>query len=198
MDLRRLILILAGLAIALAVGLSAMSLIVSLRDRNQSDGVVAIGGPFALVDHTGKTIDDEAFRGRHMLVYFGYTFCPDVCPTELQVISEALDQLGADAAKVRPIFITIDPERDTPEVLADYRQHFHPTLVALTGSREQTATAAKAYRIYFAKAGDVDSEDYLMDHSSFVYLMDADGRYVTHFGPNTPPEDMARRIRDSL
>src|SRR5690606_6537516 len=122
---------------------------------------------------------------------FGYTWCPDVCPTELQNMSAALDLLGDDAKEVVPIFITVDPERDTPEVMADYRSYFHPSLVALTGAPAQIAAAAKAYRIYYAKAEGDKPGEYLMDHSSFVYLMDRKGGYLTHFAPATAPETMA-------
>ncbi len=199
MNMRKLILLLAGLVLAFAVGLGALSLVRSLEEERPAVGQVSIGGPFSLVDHTGRSVSEADFQGRHMLVYFGYTFCPDVCPTELQVVSEALDQLGEDAAAVQPVFITVDPERDTPEVLADYRQHFHPDFRMLTGTLEQVRDAAKTFRIYFAKVDDDDgSGDYLMDHSSFVYLLDGAGRYVAHFGPDIAPDEMARRIRELL
>jgi protein SCO1/2 len=112
----------------------------------------AVGGPFALVDSEGRAVTDADFRGRFMLVYFGFTYCPDVCPTSLTYIAQALDRLGPDADKVVPVFITVDPERDTPEQLKEYVRHFHPKLVGLTGTPEQIAAAAKAYRVYFAKA----------------------------------------------
>ena len=186
----------AALAIATALVLGAYSLYREIAG-GEATRVAAIGGPFSLVDHTGRRVSDADFRGKYELIYFGYTFCPDICPTELATMSQALDLLGQEAAQVVPIFITIDPARDTVEVMADYRQHFHPRLVALTGSEAEVAAAAKAFRVYFAKAGE-DDENYLMDHSSFVYLMDEEGRYVTHFGPDTSAETMAQRIREAL
>ena len=161
-------------------------------------GAAAIGGAFRLTDHAGRTVTADDFAGRHMLVYFGYTFCPDVCPTELQSMSVALDSLGDDASRVRPVFITIDPARDTVPVLAEYRRHFHPDLVALTGGEEQITAAAKAYRVYFAKGEDDGDGGYLMDHSSIVFLMGPDGEYIRHFSANTPPEAMAEGIRAVL
>ena len=159
---------------------------------------VAIGGPFKLVDQHGRAVSDADFRGQYMLIYFGYTYCPDVCPTELQAMSQAVDKLGDDGAKVTPVFITVDPERDTVEELAAYAPHFHPRLVALTGSSEQVAAAAKAYRVYYRKVDDESATDYLMDHSSIVYLMDPEGRFVTHFGGGTSPDKMAEKIREYL
>jgi protein SCO1/2 len=180
------------------VGLGAYSLIGVFEDERESAGQVAIGGPFSLVDHNGRRVSEADFKGQHMLLYFGYTFCPDVCPTEMQAMSEALDALGPDAARVQPVFISIDPERDTPAVLAEYRQHFHDKFRMLTGTLEEIRAAAKTFRVYFTKADEGGSDDYLMDHSSVVYLMDGEGRYVAHFGPNTAPEEMARRIREAI
>jgi cytochrome oxidase Cu insertion factor (SCO1/SenC/PrrC family) len=196
-QLRRLILVAAGLAIALALVISAASLYRQLSERD-SGLQATIGGPFELVSSTGERVSDTRFRGHHMLVYFGYTFCPDVCPTELATMSQALDLLGDSAQEVQPVFITIDPARDTPAVLADYRQHFNPALTMLTGSEQEIAAVAKAYKVYYARAGDPGDESYLMDHSSFVYLMDRDGHYVTHFGPDVGPEEMAKRIGEAL
>jgi protein SCO1/2 len=196
-SLRRPILIAASLAIAVALGLSLFSLFRELTMR-QSEGQALIGGPFSLLSHTGERLREASFRGRYMLVYFGYTFCPDICPTELATMSQALDLLSGDADRVRPIFITVDPARDTVAVLADYRQHFHPGFVMLTGSEAEIAAAAKAYSVYYARAGAADDPNYLMDHTSFVYLLDDAGRYVTHFGPDTAPEAMAKRIREAL
>jgi len=187
----------AGIAIAVALGLSAVSLYRELTERDA--GLQAsIGGPFELVSAGGERVSDGRFRGRYMLVYFGYTFCPDVCPTELATMSQALDLLGEAARVVQPVFITVDPARDTVAVLAEYRPHFHPSFTMLTGSEGEIAAVAKAYRVYYARAGDADDENYLMDHTSFVYLMDENGRYVTHFGPDVGPEEMAKRIGEAL
>ena len=161
-------------------------------------GAVSVGGPFSLTDTTGKPVTDATYRGRWMLVYFGYTFCPDVCPTELQTIAAALDQLGPEAAKLVPLFITVDPERDTVAAMADYVKLFDDRLVGLTGTPEQIAAAARAYRVYYARATPKDSSSYLMDHSSFVYLMAPDGSFRALFRPGTTPQDLAAAIRTRL
>jgi len=162
-------------------------------------GTALIGGPFSLVDQTGRPVTDADYRGRYMLVYFGYTFCPDVCPTELQVMATALDQLGDQGEKVQPIFVTVDPERDTVVQVAPYVALFHPRLVGLTGTREQVAEAARAYRVYYAKAPNKDNDaHYTMDHSSFVYLMGPDGRFVEAFAHGTTAEKMTETIRTHL
>jgi protein SCO1/2 len=160
-----------------------------------------IGGPFTLVDHTGKTVTETDFRGRFMLVYFGFTYCPDACPTTLTSMAEALDIIGPAAARIVPVFVSVDPERDTPEQLRMYVRHFHPSLVGLTGSADQVAAAAKAYRVYYAKVPEEGSDegDYIMDHTSIVYLMGPDGKFRVHFtGHTTSPETMAERILDVL
>lgn len=163
----------------------------------------AIGGSFALTDQFGKPRTDADFRGHYMLVFFGFTNCPDICPVELQTISDALDQLDAkQVADVTPIFITVDPERDTPEALRAYVANFHPRLVALTGSIESIGAIAKAYRVYYAKATGTnapsDPSAYILDHSAVVYLMGPGGEYVTHFSPGTTAQDMAADLRNRL
>lgn len=173
------------------------------ENRNTQDagaqGEVLIGGPFRLVDESGKTVTDEDFRGKFMLVYFGYTYCPDVCPTELQNMTAAMADLGSKASQVVPVFITVDPERDTVQVMSDYVKHFMPGLVGLTGTPEQVASVAKTYRVFFQKVTDEGATGgYSMDHSSIVYLMGPDGRFVEHFGPGTTPQQMAEGIRKYL
>jgi len=158
----------------------------------------SIGGPFTLTDQNGVERTDRDFRGRLMLIYFGYTYCPDVCPTELTVMTTALDQLGADASQVVPIFITIDPERDTPKLLKDYVAQFSDKLMGLTGSERDVAAAAKAYRVYYSKSPGSAGAPYLMDHTSLVYLMDRDGRFLKHFTPNGKAEDMVAAMRLAL
>jgi len=169
-----------------------------LAPQMREGAAVAVGGPFNLVDQHGASITEADFRGHFTLIYFGYTYCPDVCPTELQSMSQAIDALGPAGEKVTPVFITIDPERDTVELLAGYAEHFHPRLLALTGSPEQVAAAAKAYRVYFKKVEQEGSTDYLMDHSSIVYLMGPDGGFLTHFSFGTGPDQMAEKIREYL
>ncbi|MDE0333532.1 MAG: SCO family protein [Defluviicoccus sp.] len=165
--------------------------------REDGGGIAKIGGPFVLVDHTGAERTEADLKGRHALIYFGYTFCPDVCPTALADMLIALDELGPDAERVQPVFITIDPDRDTPAVLKGYIPNFHPRLIGLSGSAAQVSRAARAYRVYYAKVDDPNAgENYLMDHSSVIYLMDPDGRYLTHFSHGTGPETMAKRLRE--
>lgn len=158
-------------------------------------GGVTLGGPFALVNTAGETVTDASFRGRWMLVYFGYTFCPDVCPTELQTMSAALDLLGPLAERIVPVFITVDPERDTPATLAEYVKLFDARLVGLTGSKDQVAAAAKSYRVYFARAKSKDSSDYLMDHSSFLYLVGPDGGFRALFKQGMGPPELAEALK---
>jgi protein SCO1/2 len=163
--------------------------------RVQTSGKALVGGPFKLIDQSGKDVTDRDFRGRHMLVFFGFTHCPDICPAELQVMSAALDQLGDEAHKVVPIFITLDPERDTQAAIADYVKHFGSNFVGLTGSPEAVAAAAKAYRVAYAKVEIQGAADgYTVDHSALVYLMDTDGEYVTHFVYGTSADKMAKTL----
>ena len=161
-------------------------------------GSVSVGGPFALVDSDGQPVTNETYRGRWMLIYFGYTFCPDVCPTELQVVANALDLLGADAAKVAPIFITVDPARDTVAALAEYVKLFDPRLIGLTGTEAQVTAAARAYRVYYAKATPKDMTTYLMDHSSFIYLMGPDGSFRALYRQGTTPLELANAVRAKM
>lgn len=165
-----------------------------------SVGTVNIGGPFTLTDQTGKVVTDADFQGKYMLVYFGYTYCPDVCPTSLSIMSDALDQLSPEKLdKVVPIFISVDPARDTPVALADFVPHFHDKLIGLSGTPEQTQAVARAYKAYYAKVGDGDkSDDYTMDHSSITYLMGPDGKYVAHFSHGTKADVMAKRLAEIL
>jgi protein SCO1/2 len=165
----------------------------------QSSGAALIGGPFSLVGADGKPVTDRNFRGRYMLIFFGFTHCPDICPAELQVIAQALEQLGDKAKKVVPIFVTLDPERDTPEAMANYVKSFGPNFVGLTGSPEAIAAAAKAYRVAYSKVENKDSAgDYSVDHSALAYLMDPEGRYVTHFSYGLSTDQMAEKLEKLL
>ena len=156
-----------------------------------------IGGPFTLTDHTGRLRSDSEFRGRLMIVYFGYTFCPDVCPTDLQAITMALKALGPLARQVQPIFITIDPERDT-SVLAEYISAFHPSLIGLTGSPAEVRKVANAYKAFYTKVGDERSGAYSIDHSGVIYLMGRNGEYLGFMPPQTSPERLAEVLRTHL
>ena len=159
-----------------------------------------IGGPFALTDQHGRRRSDAEFAGRLVLLYFGYTYCPDICPTDLLAMSQAVDQLGPDGSAVQPIFVTVDPERDTPAQLALYADSFHPRLLALTGTMAEIGAVARAYKAYFAKAplAGGKAEDYLVDHTGFIYLVGRDGRYIGYFPPGTPADRLVEAIRPHL
>ena len=158
-------------------------------------GQALVGGPFTLTDHTGRRVTDQDFRGRVMMVFFGFTFCPDVCPTALQVMAAALDKIGSKAEQITPVLITVDPERDTPEQMAMYVKSFHPRLVGLTGSPEEIAAVAKAYRVYFKRVADPKSSGgYTMDHSAIIYVMGPDGAFRTHFTYTADANAMAERL----
>jgi len=199
---RLLTVIVAGFLIGAMGGAAALLLTGGASDPNvTTTGKALIGGPFTLVDQHGKTVTDRDFRGRHMLVFFGFTHCPDICPAELQVIAASLDELGPKAEEVVPIFVTLDPERDTPEVMADYVKNFGSRFVGLTGSPEAIADAAKAYRVAFSKFENKDAvgdDNYSIDHSAFVYLMGRDGEYITHFNYGAPAAKMTESLRRYL
>jgi protein SCO1/2 len=157
-----------------------------------------IGGPFKLVDQDGRQTTDADFRGKLLLVYFGYTSCPDVCPADLREILFAVDRLGAGGQKVQPLFISIDPERDTKEVLAKYVHSFDPRLVGLTGSPDEIRTVSLEYKAYFAKYVPPSGESYVIEHAGVTYLMGADGNYLGFFPPGTSAERMDEIIRPYL
>jgi cytochrome oxidase Cu insertion factor (SCO1/SenC/PrrC family) len=157
----------------------------------------SIGGPFTLTDQAGKQRSDSEFRGKLMIVYFGYTFCPDVCPADLMAITQALDALGPAAEGVQPIFITIDPERDT-KVLADYVSAFHHSLVGLTGSPEEIRKVANSYKAFYAKLPDQRGGGYSIDHTGVIYLMGRDGEYLGFMPPQTNPDRLTEILRKYL
>lgn len=166
-------------------------------------GTATIGGGFTLIDQNGQMRSDAEFRGRFMLVYFGFTFCEDVCPLDLKKMSDALVQLEAElgaeaAAQIQPIFVTIDPARDTPEYLKDYMQNFHPAFVALTGEAAALEALAKAYRVWSERAEGGSDSDYQLNHSSILYLMDRDGRFLAHFGAEVDATGLAAGLADAL
>jgi protein SCO1/2 len=186
----------AGLIVAVLLIGSAAVLLLTGRSHQNASG---IGGPFALVDGDRKPVTDQNFRGKFMLVYFGYTFCPDVCPTTLNEIAEAMDKLGAAAARVQPIFITVDPKRDTPDVMKQYTASFSPKLLGLTGTPEQIAKAAKEYRVYYAEhRTGPGPNDYSMDHSSIIYLMGPDGQFVEPIPADETAANLAADIEKAL
>ena len=189
------------LLIALALGLVAgfgaayVTLNIPAGPEGQTQtptGRVAIGGPFSLVDTTGERRTEKDYAGKPMLVFFGFTNCPDVCPSGLQTLTVALGKLGDKANRLTPLFITVDPERDTPQSLAAYMKSFHPRIQGLTGTSDEVNAAVKAYRVYAVKVPDEkDPTRYNIDHSSFFYLMNSSGEYVKHFPHSTDANVLA-------
>jgi protein SCO1/2 len=192
----QILLMLAGFLAGVA-SIVLIIVLVSGRDPMPSAGASAIGGPFSLTDQDGRTVTDKDLRGRPFLVFFGFTHCPDVCPTALFEISEVLGKLGPDAQKVSALFVTIDPERDTPAEMKDYLSSFNPRLVGLTGDPAAIASVAKEYRVYVKKVP-LDNGNYTMDHTALVYLMDKDGRFVAPFNLKRSTEDAAADLRRYL
>ncbi|RXG86322.1 SCO family protein [Bradyrhizobium vignae] len=157
----------------------------------------AIGGPFQLTDQNGKAVTDKSLKGKPTLIFFGYTHCPDVCPTSLFEISEVLRAMGKDADKVNAVFISVDPERDTPATMKDYLSSFDPHLEGLSGDPAETAKVITSYRVYAKKVPSKDG-DYTMDHTALVYLMDRDGRFVSPFNLKRTPEEAAADLKRYL
>ena len=198
---RLLIVILAGFLVGALGGAAALIVTSSAQGpKVETTGTALIGGPFTLVDQNGKTVTDRDFRGKYMLIFFGYTFCPDVCPTTLAVEAEALDKIGARADKIVPIFITVDPMRDTPEKLKMYLSAFdglstsRPGFVGLTGTDEEIEKAADAYEVYYMAHLDGrfgGDEGYSVDHSGNVYLMDPEGKFVSYYSQGISPDELA-------
>lgn len=171
---------------------------VKTRADGSRQGESVVGGDFTMTGVDGQPVKDADFRGKYMLVFFGFTSCPDVCPTTLAMISSALESLGDQAGDVTPVFVTIDPARDTPEVMKEYLTHFDSRVVGLTGTDEQTKQIASAYKVYYAKAEEGDEKNYLMNHSGYIYLMGKDGTYIRHFSPQAASEEIADAIREQL
>jgi protein SCO1 len=156
---------------------------------------LTVGGPFSLIDGDGHPVTDQTWHGKYMLVYFGYTYCPDVCPTTMTNLADALDKMGAKADRLQPLFITVDPKRDTPAVVKQYAAAFGPRIIGLTGSAEQIAGAAKAYRVYYAEhRTGPGPDDYSMDHSSVLYLMGPDGRFIAPLRADQSGPEMAAAL----
>ena len=199
---RLLLVAIAGVAaIALTgIGLLATGGLTGPAEAPQrSSGAALIGGPFTLVNQRGETVNEADFRGKFSLIYFGFTHCPDVCPTALQIMSVALEEVGEAADAVTPVFITIDPERDDVATVAAYVAHFGENFVGLTGTPAQVETAARAYKVYYRKVEDPGSAGgYAMDHSSVVYLMSPEGEFLANFTHETRPDRMAAKIREYL
>ena len=203
MDRRQILIFSAGIVACVAVAWALVFLVKDRRATRPAQGPVImltgaadIGGPFRLIDHTGKRVTEADFKGRYMLLFFGYTHCPDVCPAELQTMGRAMDRLAAKGDKIVPVFISVDPERDSPAILKAYVAAFHPSMVGLTGSAAEIKAAAKAYKVYYrkqpgAKPGDTKI---LMDHTSFIYLVGPDGKVVALIRGGTRPEVLAKEL----
>jgi protein SCO1/2 len=163
---------------------------------NGGNTAISIGGPFTLEDGSGKPVTDRDFRGKYMLVYFGYTFCPDVCPTTLNAVADAMDKLGPAASRVQPLFITVDPKRDTPAVVRKYAAAFGPNIEGLTGTPDEIAKVTKAYRVYYAEhRTGPGPDDYSMDHSSVLYLMNPDGSFVAPVRADQSGDEIAANLK---
>ncbi|MGD0109501.1 MAG: SCO family protein [Rhodopila sp.] len=157
---------------------------------------ISIGGPFTLENGSGKPVTDRDFRGKYMLVYFGYTFCPDVCPTTLNAVADAMDKLGPASSRIQTLFITVDPKRDTPPVVKQYAAAFGPSIQGLTGTAEEIAQVAKEYRVYYAEHRTGSGpNDYSMDHSSVLYLMGPDGAFVAPVRADQSGDEMAANLK---
>ena len=193
----RILLLSAAFLAGLTVCLGAIVMVTGRLSAPVAQQVAAIGGPFKLVDHNGREVTEQDFKGRPFLVFFGFTHCPDVCPTALFEISEILRALGPDAERTRALFITVDPERDTPAVMKDYLSSFDPHLTGLTGDPAAMAAVAKAYRVYYKKVP-LDQGGYTMDHTAIVYLMDKQGRFVSPFSLKRTTEAAAADLRKHL
>jgi protein SCO1 len=183
--------------------LSGIALVIALMSSQPllraATSPVTIGGPFTLTSPDGTTVTEQAYLGKWLLVYFGFTSCPDTCPTALLEIATALGKLGPDADKLQPLFITVDPLRDTPAVMGNYTQSFDPRIVGLTGTPQQIAAVAQEYGVYYAprKSGP-GAEDYVMDHGTYLYLMDPEGRFVRGFDADTPSDRIAEAVRSAM
>ena len=186
--------VLAAVLVVAAGALLALAVRETPRGAAGTALASAIGGPFRLIDQNGKAVSDADLKGKWQLVFFGYTHCPDTCPTALNEIALALDQLGVKRDEVEIVFITVDPERDTPEVMKSYVQSFDAPIIALTGSPDAVAQAAKAYRVYYAKHPRGDG-DYDMDHSAVIYVMNPEGRFTATFTPDSTADAIAQRLQ---
>jgi len=193
----RIALLLAAFLAGLVLFFGAILLVTGRAPVPIGSAIAAVGGPFHLVDQNGKLVSDQDFKGHPFLVFFGFTHCPDICPTTLFEISEVMRKLGPDADRTGAIFITVDPERDTPATIKDYLSNFDPHMRGLTGDQTAVNAAIKAYRVY-AKKVPLPDGDYTMDHTAVVYLMDKDGHFVAPFNLKRTPEAAADDLRKYL
>ena len=179
--------LLSSLLILLVLSIGTGLWVYKQTKNNNLNKATLVGGSYSLTDHNGNSVTDKSFSDKFKIIYFGYTFCPDICPTGMAVISQALDLLGNKAKRIKPIFITVDPKRDNVEIMAEYHSHFHPSFSNLTGTLDQIRRVAKLYRVYYKKSDASEAENYLMDHSSIMYVLSPEGEYINHFGPEITP-----------
>ncbi|MDE2445413.1 MAG: SCO family protein [Alphaproteobacteria bacterium] len=191
--------IIAVTMVLVALAIAAVALSQRPTKGPAGSGTALIGGPFTMVDGTGKGVTEKNFKGRYALYVFGFTFCPDVCPTEMQVITAALKEMGAKGDKLTPVFVSVDPDRDTPQIVGQYVANFDPRWVGLTGTAEQLAAMAKAFHVFYQKVPNAkDPQNYEMDHSSIIYLMGPDGTFVKHFPYTTDAKVLASSLNSVL
>ncbi|WP_374653436.1 SCO family protein [Dongia sp.] len=183
-------LLVSAVAVAALGGIGASYI---LNNKHVTESL-AVGGPFKLIGVDGQEVTEAALKGKYSLFFFGFTFCPDACPTALNTFTLVLEKLGPDAAKIQPVFVSIDPERDTPQVLKEYLSSFDPRIMGLTGTPETVADAAKKFRAYYAKQG--EGEFYLMDHSTAIIVMNPDFEYAGVLAGNMQPDEMVTRLKD--
>lgn len=207
--LKRLILILAAASVG-ALAVVGVLLVMNPEPRTLTSGSAivgktirtgtpAIGGPFALISTNGESVTDKSFRGKWLLIFFGYTFCPDLCPTALTNVSAALEKIGAATSQIQPLFITVDPKRDTREVMADYLKSFDSRILGLTGTQTQIDSVIKEYRLYVAsQKSETGGDDYLVSHSAYIYLMDPQGQFVNVIQGNEDGDAIAAWLRKEM
>ena len=194
-----LILLAAAIAAAGTLVVAVALLVATPRAKTAGSGAATIGGPFTLLATNGQTVSDRTYRGKWLLIYFGYTYCPDACPTALSNISVALQKLGPEAGKLQPLFVTVDPARDTESVMADYLKSFDRRIVGLTGTQSQIDSVIKTYRLYVAREEpETDAKDYLVSHSAYIYLMDPRGRFVDVIQGAASGGEIATWLRNEL
>jgi protein SCO1 len=192
---RRLAILALVLAGASALAVAEALLVVTPQPMVTTSGTAAIGGPFTLLTADGKSVSDQSYRGKWLLIFFGYTFCPDACPTALSNISVALEKL----VKLQPLFVTVDPQRDTPGVMADYLKSFDPRIIGLTGTQAQIDGVVKEYRIYVAQQkSEAGGDDYLVSHSAYIFLLDPQGRFVNVIQGSESGEQIAAWLRKQM
>lgn len=199
MRFSRTLLALMGIIVVAFIVIGVRLVIWTGQTTSDGKAAPAIGGPFTLTDQNGKTVSDRDFRNRYMLIFFGYTYCPDVCPTTLSTVSGALDKLGPNfTKKIVPIFVTIDPERDNAAVMKSYVEAFNPNIQGLTGTPEQIAVVAKEFKVYAAKVKGDSPDSYTVDHSAILYLMGPDGRFVAHFTHGISVDDLVAGLKKHI